>query len=150
MNHFREDITHHKYFTSANRAARKAMIIGLFLMFLHEFCGCFTMINYTATIFRESGSEISPGLSAIIVAAVQLIGTIVSMKLVDRAGRKVFSVFQQDFPNKNYRNNIFCDTCAVSLTCIINWIGSQSHRTRYLLIFTCVRYCRSAVFVDCS
>lgn len=78
---------------AANRAARKAMLIGLFLMFLHEFCGCFTMINYTATIFRESGSEISPGLSAIIVATVQLVGTIVSMKLVDRAGRKVFVFF---------------------------------------------------------
>lgn len=76
-------------FVLASRASRKAFIVGLFLMFLHEFCGCFTMINYTATIFAESGSEISPNLSAIMVAAIQLIGTVVSTKLVDRAGRRV-------------------------------------------------------------
>lgn len=47
------------------------------------------MINYTATIFAESGSDISPSLSAIICGAIQLLGTLVSTKLVDRAGRKV-------------------------------------------------------------
>lgn len=76
-------------FSVDNRAARKAFAIGLFLMFLHEFCGCFTMINYTATIFSESGSSIAPKLAAIVVAAIQLVGTLVSTQLVDRAGRKV-------------------------------------------------------------
>lgn len=47
------------------------------------------MINYTATIFAESGSEISPKLSAIVVAAIQLVGTLVATQLVDRVGRKV-------------------------------------------------------------
>lgn len=73
---------------AASRAARKAFLIGIFLMFLHECCGCFTMINYTATIFAESGSEIAPNRSAMIVGAIQLIGTIVSTRLVDRAGRR--------------------------------------------------------------
>lgn len=68
---------------------RKAFTIGFALILLHEFCGCFTMINYTATIFAESGSDISPNLSAIICGAIQLLGTLVSTKLVDRAGRKV-------------------------------------------------------------
>lgn len=57
-------------------------------MFLHEFSGCFTMINYTATIFAQSGSQIPPNRSAIIVAAIQLVGTVVSTRLVDRAGRR--------------------------------------------------------------
>lgn len=73
----------------ADRVPRKAFIIGFALILLHEFCGCFTMINYTATIFAESGSDISPNLSAIICGAIQLLGTLVSTKLVDRAGRKV-------------------------------------------------------------
>lgn len=47
------------------------------------------MINYTATIFSESGSSIAPKLAAIVVAAIQLVGTLVSTQLVDRAGRKV-------------------------------------------------------------
>ena len=58
-------------------------------MFLHEFSGIFTMINYTATIFAESGSQIQPNMSAIIVGAIQLVGTFVSTRLVDRQGRKV-------------------------------------------------------------
>lgn len=57
-------------------------------MFLHECCGCFTMINYTATIFAESGSKIAPERAAIFVAFVQLLGTLVSTRLVDRSGRR--------------------------------------------------------------
>lgn len=73
----------------ASKVTKKAFLIGFALILLHEFCGCFTMINYTATIFAESGSEISPNVSAIIVGGIQLLGTLVSTKLVDRAGRKV-------------------------------------------------------------
>lgn len=57
-------------------------------MFLHEFSGIFTMINYSATIFALSGSQIAPNRSACIVAAIQLAGTLVSTRLVDRAGRR--------------------------------------------------------------
>lgn len=60
------------------------MLIGL-----QELCGCFTMLNYTATIFRESGSSISPNFSAIIVGMIQLLGTYVATFLVDRIGRKI-------------------------------------------------------------
>lgn len=73
----------------AARVPRTAFIIGFALILLHELCGCFTMINYTASIFAESGSDISPNASAIICGAIQLLGTLVSTKLVDRAGRKV-------------------------------------------------------------
>lgn len=59
------------------------------LICMHEFCGVFTMLNYTATIFRESGSSISPNLSAIIVGIIQLLGTYVATFLVDRLGRKI-------------------------------------------------------------
>lgn len=72
----------------ANRAARKAFLIGIVLIVLHECCGCFTMINYTATIFAQSGSQIPPQRAAIFVAFVQLLGTFVSTRLVDRSGRR--------------------------------------------------------------
>lgn len=35
---------------------RKAMTIGIVLAALNQFCGCFAMLNYTATIFKEAGS----------------------------------------------------------------------------------------------
>lgn len=64
-------------------------MIGIALICMHEFCGVFTMLNYTATIFRESGSSISPDFSAIMVGIIQLLGTYVATFLVDQLGRKI-------------------------------------------------------------
>lgn len=80
------------FFSVRTRAGRKAFIIGIALIFMHEFCGVFTMLNYTATIFRESGSTISPKFSAIIVGLIQLLGTYVATFLVDRLGRKILLI----------------------------------------------------------
>lgn len=77
--------------------ARKAMLIGIVLVALNQFSGCVAMLNYTATIFQEAGSNLSPNISAICVGAIELVGSYVAMNLVDRAGRKVhLFVF---FPN---------------------------------------------------
>lgn len=64
--------------------------MGVFLMWLNQFSGCFALMNYTANIFKESGSSLSPKESAIIVAVICLLGSYVSTILVDRCGRKVF------------------------------------------------------------
>lgn len=73
------------------------MIIGIVLVTLNQFCGCFAMINYTATIFKDSGSNLSPNMSAIVVGTIQLIGAYCSTVLVDRAGRKVNQFIMIDF-----------------------------------------------------
>lgn len=65
------------------------MIIGVMLVTLNQFCGVFAMLNYTATIFKESGSTMTPNASAIVVAVIQILGSSLSTFLVDRAGRKV-------------------------------------------------------------
>lgn len=80
------------YFPVKTRAGRKAFIIGIAFIFMHEFCGVFTMLNYTATIFRESGSTISPHISAIIVGLIQLLGTYFATFFVDRLGRKILLI----------------------------------------------------------
>lgn len=69
--------------------SRKALLIGLVLVSLNQLCGCFAMINYTANIFAESGSNLSPNMSAIVVGIIELFGAYISTILVDRAGRKV-------------------------------------------------------------
>lgn len=66
--------------------------IGCILMIAHEFCGGFTMCNYAGMIFANSGSTMSPGISSIIVAVIQFLGTYVSTLLIDRVGRKVFTL----------------------------------------------------------
>ena len=72
------------------KPALKGIAIGLFLMFLNQFSGCFAIITYTADIFKSSGSSLSPNQSSIIVASIQLIGSYVALNLVDRFGRKVW------------------------------------------------------------
>lgn len=59
----------------------------------HEINGVFTMTNYASVIFSESGSTLSAGMSSIIVAGIQLVGSYISCILVDRLGRKVVFFF---------------------------------------------------------
>lgn len=70
-------------------APRKAMIISIALVALNQLCGVFAMLNYTATIFKISGSTMTPNASAIVVSVIQIFGSYLSTALVDRAGRKV-------------------------------------------------------------
>lgn len=59
------------------------------VIWIHESCGVFCMLNYTSTIFAEAGAVIDPNQAAIVVATLQFVGNYVSTLLVDRAGRKV-------------------------------------------------------------
>jgi MFS family permease len=68
--------------------AAKAIVYGIFLMILNQFCGIFAMLNFTATIFEESGSTLSPNISSILVGAIQIIGAVMCTFLVEKAGRK--------------------------------------------------------------
>jgi len=65
------------------------MLIGLGLVTSNQGCGCFAMLNYTAFIFDESGSSLSPTIAAIIVGIIQVVGNLVATTLVERAGRKL-------------------------------------------------------------
>lgn len=51
------------------------------------------MLNYTASIFQESGSDLDPHISAIVIAAIQILGVYCSTNLVDRVGRKTLLTF---------------------------------------------------------
>ncbi|KAJ6645536.1 Facilitated trehalose transporter Tret1, partial [Pseudolycoriella hygida] len=72
--------------------ARKAIFFGVTLLALKQFTGNTTMLNYAGQIFKDSGSHLSPNLSAIIIGIIQLIGTFTPTILVDRAGRKVLLI----------------------------------------------------------
>jgi hypothetical protein len=58
-------------------------------MFLEQFSGVFVLLFFVSTIFKYSGSNISPNESSIIVAIIQLIGAYCSTMFVDKAGRKI-------------------------------------------------------------
>lgn len=74
---------------TAEVKTRKAFFIGMGLIMFNQLCGCFAMLNYTAVIFDQAGASMPPTVAAIIVGAIQLLGTYASTLLVERLGRKI-------------------------------------------------------------
>lgn len=70
----------------------KALFVGFGLMTLNQFSGGYTFINYAATIFEKSYSNIDANLSTVIMGAVQIVGTLSSLILVDILGRKMLLI----------------------------------------------------------
>lgn len=75
----------------AHNPGKKAVIISVVLCLLNHFTGNFVLMNYTASIFQFSGSVLSPNESALVVAAIQFVATLIVPYLVERAGRNVIS-----------------------------------------------------------
>lgn len=71
------------------KQSRKALTIGAVLMLVDEFSGCFAMSNYAANIFAESGSTLTPNMSAVVSCSIQTIGMFFALNLVNRVRRKV-------------------------------------------------------------
>lgn len=62
----------------------------MLLIAMTQFCGSFAIINYTATIFKNAGSNLHPNVCAMVIGLIQMLATFVLVSLVDRIGRKVF------------------------------------------------------------
>ncbi|KOX72175.1 Facilitated trehalose transporter Tret1 [Melipona quadrifasciata] len=71
-----------------DRATIKGLCITLGMFCGQQLAGIFIMISYTETIFKMSGSSLSPNGSAIIVGTIQVFGSWLSTTLMERAGRR--------------------------------------------------------------
>ncbi|KAK1126203.1 hypothetical protein K0M31_004837 [Melipona bicolor] len=71
-----------------DRATIKGLCITLGMFCGQQLAGIFIMISYTETIFKMSGSSLSPNSSAIIVGMIQVFGSWLSTTLMERAGRR--------------------------------------------------------------
>ncbi|XP_070495771.1 facilitated trehalose transporter Tret1-like [Chironomus tepperi] len=76
----------------ASKSSKKAITYGIALMVLNQFCGCFAMVVYAASIFQISGSNLSPVNSTIIVGSIQIVGALFASLFVERAGRKFMMI----------------------------------------------------------
>lgn len=78
---------------------RKAIIIGVVLTLLSTFSGISATLDYLALLFRETGSTLTPNTSTVVVGVIQVVATLTSNYLFDRAGRKVtdLSIFFNHF-----------------------------------------------------
>lgn len=61
-------------------------------MTLFTFNGTFIFLAYASNIFAASGTDIDEKISSIIIAAIQLVGSIVSIFLVDTIGRRLLLI----------------------------------------------------------
>ena len=75
----------------------KPLLISMALMLLQQFSGINSIIYFTVFIFQASGSTMDTNLSTVIVGIVQLLATVGSMFLVDRAGRRLLLLFSGFF-----------------------------------------------------
>lgn len=75
-----------------NKPTLKGILICVIVMMFHPMSGSVPLITFTDTIFRESGSDLPPATCAMIVAAIQLVGSYVSSMTVDKVGRKVLLI----------------------------------------------------------
>lgn len=76
------------FFSAGGPAQRRSVILSIILMTLTSSTGCFVFMQYAESIFRDAGSNISPEMSSIVMATIQLGGTYMASFLVEKAGRK--------------------------------------------------------------
>lgn len=73
----------------------KPLLVSLYLMVFEQISGFNAVIFYTNDIFIGSGSNVDSHLSTIIVGIIQVLATIVSSVLVDKAGRRILLLFSE-------------------------------------------------------
>lgn len=71
-----------------NPSLYKPLLIAFGLMFNMSFCGFPAVMSYTVKVFKEEGNSFNPNVAATIVVVIQMIATMLSSLLMDRAGRK--------------------------------------------------------------
>ncbi|EDV57599.1 facilitated trehalose transporter Tret1 [Drosophila erecta] len=74
------------------KRALKALATGLVLMIANIFTGTFAFNNYMSNIFDAVHTQLDPNTNTIIIGAVQILGTLASIYLVDRYGRKILLI----------------------------------------------------------
>ncbi|XP_016974214.1 facilitated trehalose transporter Tret1 [Drosophila rhopaloa] len=70
----------------------KALATGLVLMIANIFTGTFAFNNYMSNIFDAVHTKLDPNTNTIIIGAVQILGTLASIYLVDRYGRRILLI----------------------------------------------------------
>jgi len=76
------------------RKYRKVLVIGLVLAAFQQWCGINIVFNYAETIFTQAGFGITSALFNIVITGiVNLVFTLVAMKVVDGLGRRKLMLF---------------------------------------------------------
>lgn len=67
----------------------KGYTTSLVILLCNQFTYTFAIMSYTADIFEASRSTLDVGMSTIVIGVVQIIGTLATILICDRFGRKI-------------------------------------------------------------
>lgn len=70
----------------------KPGIITLFIMFFQQFSGINAVFLYSSKVFKVSKDWLDPKIATIILAAVQVVLTLISNIIIDKVGRKILLI----------------------------------------------------------
>lgn len=62
------------------------------MVFFSIFCGSPVLNNYSAEVFKSSGSTMNPKTSACVMITIQVLATIIASSLVDCIGRRILLI----------------------------------------------------------
>jgi len=84
-----KDVKKQSYSAVFAKAVRPAVLVGITLAVFQQLCGINVVFNYTSTIFESVGADLNRQLlETVSLGVVNLIFTLVAMRLVDRLGRR--------------------------------------------------------------
>ena len=75
------------------REHRRQFMLSLMLMVLMQLSGINAVIFYSTDVFAAADSSVAPDLATIVVGLVDVLGTLLSLLLVDWLGRKALLIF---------------------------------------------------------
>lgn len=104
--------------------ARKGTIIAIVIAFLGHTSGNLVFLTYASTIFAESGTNLSQNASSIILAAVQMAGTLLAAKSIETQGRKfllIVSLAGCTFGTFAMATYLYCDSLAYDML-MFTWV----------------------------
>lgn len=122
----------------AEPVARKGLTIGIILAFLSQTCGVIVFITYASTIFANSGTVLSPELSSIILAVVQITGTYLATLFVETQGRKllmIVSLSGSAIGLLAMATFLYCDSLEFDVS-MFNWVPVTS--LGVVILISCV------------
>lgn len=76
----------------SKKSSKKAIFIGLSLMFFQQLSGINAVIFYTSSIFNDANVSLQPEIATIIVGVIQVIATFIATATIDKIGRKILLV----------------------------------------------------------
>ena len=77
------------------RGTRNALLIAVVFAVVIQFSGMYVITSYASILFEQSGSSVSPDVSAIIIGVISVIGALVSLVGADLAGRRIILISTQ-------------------------------------------------------